>query len=540
VQACEATAIHRTQSEALLDKRMSCLDHSLVELDVTLETLAATDRDRVRHALDLATALPSPARCADPDRLVAVPPPEKATQIAAVSRNVERARALLHVAAVDKAAELAGQAVAAAEALQYPPLLAEAYDIRGQANLPLGNPQLTRESFEKAVLAAATARDLELEARSLANLALVLRNTSADGKVAIEHAKHALAVAQRAKRDPALEAQIRYVLISVLAGIDLPAVMEHFTKGRELLALPSGRDTRTLKLDYDVIEAKLDINPNSAIEKYQKALLLAEEVYGNDHPQVAAILVEMANMGVVAERYDEVRAWSKRIAQILEPYPGDRVELRRIDAALERDPKKRRAILEEVVRLSEAAGGARSMQLAMDREKLAETLLELEAWKDGLAQIDAAIATWEALYGGQFELMITSLVTKAQLHAGLEQWDEVAKAAERANSIVDKGGMRELVKVMARLLLMDSYFRQKRYEEALALIEQAAPTIRLALFGDPVTKLLDFYAAACNWELGRDRRGSLKKAKDALAIIKTSELADDATLAPLRAWLRGK
>jgi hypothetical protein len=539
-QACEATALHRTQSAALRDRRINCLARRLIQLDAVVSTIVATDRDGARHAVDAARGLPSLAICADPDRLANAPAPAIAADVARITADIARGQAVLDLGTPDKAAATAKTAVEAADRLGYAPLIAAAHDLLGQASVQTGDMKLARDSLERAVVAATRAADEQAEARSLASLALVLRNTSPDGQIAIAHARHALAIAERAKQAPLFEAQIRYANIRVMAGVDHDAVVENYRRGSALLETAAS-NADTLRVDYQTIDAKLSINPFEALDKYALALATAERAYGPDHPQVAAVLVEMAGSAILAEQPDNARAFAQRAAKILAPYPGDRVELRRVDAKLERDPKLRRPILEEIVRATEATT-PRSAQLAFDREELADTLLELEAFREGLAQIDGAVAIWDALYDGQFEAMVTSLVTKAQLHAGLEDWPAVAAAAERANALAEKGGMRKLVQSMARLLLVDSYFRQKRWADALVMLDKAAPSIRIALLGDPSAKALDFYAAACRWELGQDRPANLAKARAALAEVKTSPSyvrAPDA-LAPFEAWLASK
>jgi eukaryotic-like serine/threonine-protein kinase len=539
-QACKATAIHRTQSAALRDRRINCLARRLIQLDAVVSTIVATDRDGARHAVDAARGLPSLATCADPDRLAHAPDPSIAADVTRITGDIARGQAVLDLGTPDKAATIAKAAVADADKLAYDPLVAAAHDLLGQASVQTGDMKLARDSLERAVVAATRASDEQAEARSLASLALVLRNTSPDGQIAIAHARHALAIAERAKQAPLFEAQIRYANILVMAGVDYDAVVENYKRGSALLETATG-NADTLRVDYQTIDAKLSINPFEALDKYAIALATAERAYGPSHPQVAAVLVEMANSAIVAEQPDNARAFAQRAAKLLAPYPGDRVELRRIDAKLERDPKLRRPILEEVVRATEATA-PRSAQLAFDREELADTLLELHAFREGLVHIDGAITIWDALYDGQFEAMVTSLVTKAQLHAGLEDWPAVAAAGERANALAEKGGMRKLVQSMARLLLVDSYFRQKRWADALALLAKAAPSIRLALLGDPSTKVLDFYDAACRWELGQDRPVQLARARAAIAEVRTSPsyIREPDALEPFDAWLAGK
>jgi len=545
-ETCEATAVHRTQSSELLDLRMSCLDHRRIDLDAAITTLAATDRESVRHAVRVTAGMPSLAVCADPDRMRATVPlpadPQLVGELDQIRREVARAATLVRAAAPTQALALATKAVSSAERAGYLPLQAAAYHALGTAQLAVGDPKGTRDSFERAVAAAASSGDEDLEARALGNLASLLRDVSPDGNVATEHARHALAIVLRSRRDPLLEAELRYVNLTVVAGLDTPAVLDHLARGRERLAAAAaaGADTLVLQLEYELIEAKLEVSAETALTKLARALLTAEQAYGATHPQFAAVLVSMAHYAVLAERPDEARRHARRAAELLAPYPGNEVELRRIDAALETDPAKRRAILDEVVRGSEKLYGPRSQQLASDRELLAETLLELELYPQGLVQIDAAIQIWEATYGGHYEKMITSLVTKAQLLAGLEDWEGVAAAAERANAIVDRGGMRELTKAMAKLLLVDTYFRQRRFAASLALLEEVTPLLKLALLGDPVAALLDFYAAACKWELGRDRPAELRKARVASATVRTSPAADAGSLEVMSSWLAGK
>lgn len=541
-QACEATAVHRTQSPELLDRRIYCLDRRLLDVDATLTTLAATEAASVRHAVRVVEKLPSLTACADPDRLVSKPPAETklASEIERLSRDVARANAKIHAAQPREAATIASAAVTAAEGTSYPPLVAEASYTLGKARLEGGDIKGARGSFVQAVAAAASAGHHELEARALANLALVLRTTSPDGAFAVAHAKHALAIAERLRRDPLLEAEILYANVRVSSGIDAAAVNTYVERGLARIAdaEAAGIGPGGIKLDYQRTQAAMQMSASDALERLDIALATAKRIYGERHPQVAAVLVEMAHYAALDEQVDTARAYGRQAAELLGPYPGDRVALLRIDARLETDLTARRSILERVVEESRAQNGPDSPQLASDHESAADTLLELGAYREGLAHINDAIRIWETAYGGHYEGMITSLTTKAQLLAGVEDWQGVSEAAERANAIVDHGGMRELVKVMARLLLMDSYFRQGRFADALTLVEQIGPTIKLALLGDPSAAMIDFYQAACEWELRKDRPGALRRAREAYATMKTSPSTDAASLAYFADWLR--
>ena len=545
-ETCEATAVHRTQSSDLLDRRMTCLDHRRLDLDAAITTLSATNRDSVRHAIEVTSKLPALAACSDPSRLGALAPaptdPVGIAELESIQRELARARVLDHAAAPLEAVAVARGAAERAERIGYAPVVAAAYLTLGNAQLALAQPTATRESFEHAITAATAGGDEETEARALANLAMLLRHDSPDGAVATADARHAMAIVERSHRDPLLEAAIRYANIEVLAGIDQPAVSMHLARGRERLAAAAaaGADTRELQLAYEQVEAFLEISADSALEKLALALRTAEGLYGPTHPQVAAVLVNMAGYAMLAGRPDEARSYAKRVAEILAPYPGSEIELRRIEADLEQDPVKKRPLLEAVVKMSEALYGPHSPQLASDRELLAENLLELEQYRDGLVQIDATIAIWESAYGGHYEKMITSLTTKAQLLAGIEDWDGVAAAAERANAIVDHSGMREVTRAMAKLLLVDVYFRQHRFGLSLSTLEALMPLLKIVMAGDPQGAVVDFYAAACKWELGRNRAVELRNARAAYATFRTAEKPDKGSLEFMSKWLVGK
>ena len=57
--ACEATHIRHEQSEALLDRRIACLDQRTHGFEQSLALLATGDADVVDHADDVASSLRS-------------------------------------------------------------------------------------------------------------------------------------------------------------------------------------------------------------------------------------------------------------------------------------------------------------------------------------------------------------------------------------------------------------------------------------------------------------------------------------------------
>jgi tetratricopeptide (TPR) repeat protein len=131
------------QSAALLDRRMACLDRGRSALGALAEIAGSADARALPGVARAARALPDPDGCADVRALtddVEPPPPALAGPIAAIERDVERAGIQLAAGRTDDARGEAGRAVAAARALGYRPVLAEALLIDGRAWVTFADP----------------------------------------------------------------------------------------------------------------------------------------------------------------------------------------------------------------------------------------------------------------------------------------------------------------------------------------------------------------------------------------------------------------
>src|SRR5262249_39266408 len=97
-EACEATAVRHTQSPALLDLRMACLDRRLTRFGELAAVFARESSDAVlSRAVQAAGSLDELRGCADAGALAAVPlPSSKAVQarLAALRPRLDRLAAL--------------------------------------------------------------------------------------------------------------------------------------------------------------------------------------------------------------------------------------------------------------------------------------------------------------------------------------------------------------------------------------------------------------------------------------------------------------
>jgi tetratricopeptide (TPR) repeat protein len=117
-------------SDALLDKRMTCLDQRLGDLRAAVEILRATDAASVTNSVDVVARLPPVSRCADFERLAAtVEPPATAparAAVAAVRADVSAAEALSRAGRSKEARAAGATAMEHASASAYAPVEVEA------------------------------------------------------------------------------------------------------------------------------------------------------------------------------------------------------------------------------------------------------------------------------------------------------------------------------------------------------------------------------------------------------------------------------
>jgi hypothetical protein len=126
-------AEHRNAiTEPIYERGLACLERSRAALDAVMETLSRTSLEKLPDAVRAARNLPAAERCvaeATTDR-VEPPPREVAARVSAIGAAATKAR-YLALAADSAATALAQKAAVDADALNYPPLIA-------QANLALG------------------------------------------------------------------------------------------------------------------------------------------------------------------------------------------------------------------------------------------------------------------------------------------------------------------------------------------------------------------------------------------------------------------
>jgi tetratricopeptide (TPR) repeat protein len=134
--ACEATRLHREQSEEVLDLRMTCLDGRLREVQSLVSELASGDAAAVQEAPRATSRLSPLEECADV-ALLRSPTPRprddaQRAQIEALEKRLADVQAFYNLGKLTAATTASEALVRDAAALGYAPLLAKAHLWQGR------------------------------------------------------------------------------------------------------------------------------------------------------------------------------------------------------------------------------------------------------------------------------------------------------------------------------------------------------------------------------------------------------------------------
>jgi tetratricopeptide (TPR) repeat protein len=173
VEACRATREGR-QSEALLDRRMECLDRWLGELDRTVrvvaESASVAEVDQAAHA---ATALTALDRCADARALGDAAPPAGLVDrltAAALRAQIQEVEVAQRASRYDGLVARSAALVDAARALHHDPTLAAALAAEARVLVARKTVALAEPALRELVEVAARLRDDRAEAFAWMNL----------------------------------------------------------------------------------------------------------------------------------------------------------------------------------------------------------------------------------------------------------------------------------------------------------------------------------------------------------------------------------
>jgi len=294
---CEATHVRGEQSARMLDLRMQCLESRRKELGelARLLSLESIKGSELEHAVEAAASLPDLDGCSDVRALDAVTPaptdPAALAKLEEIKAALAKGRALSEMLRFPEARDVLSGATSAARVLGYRPLLAESLRLLGRVQRGLKDYAASRQSFLDSLLTAESDGDEEQQARAWIQLVMVDGAHLQQPDRGHEDARHAASLLERIGNKDRLEAERLYALSIVLYRQERWEESLTAAKGAvETMSRTAPGDT-TLVTYLTNVSLVLEIRGafDEALEVQQRALGLAETLYGATHPRTAKV-----------------------------------------------------------------------------------------------------------------------------------------------------------------------------------------------------------------------------------------------------------
>ena len=293
-EICRAKRAGASESDALLDRKMMCLDRGLARLDALTSQLSDPQGNVIDRAVRAVAALPPVSRCRDVEGLLADVPmpsdPAARASIGVLQTELAEAETMVRLGRYPEATEALAGIADASEA--WPWIQAEALELRGRLQFQSGDPASAEQTLQRAVEVASKAGRTTVEARAWIGLVHTVGQMKLEHERALGLAEAARMAALRAKDD-----SLRPTLLSALGGL-------HKLRGEHEEALSNfeaALDSATQMIGNGSFAAGMAANNvatvhdalgqyDQAQEYYARALDIWETSLGSGHPMVAGVL----------------------------------------------------------------------------------------------------------------------------------------------------------------------------------------------------------------------------------------------------------
>jgi tetratricopeptide (TPR) repeat protein len=310
-QVCEATEVRREQSAELRAVRLECLESRRRELGALGRVFGEADAEIVERAAQAARSLAGVEACAaaTPDAAPDASPADPAArrELEALRADLAAAGAYLSSGKYRLAHEMASALLDRAGRVAGAGVRAEALDLRGRAELRLGNYGAAAVTFKRAVWAAVEARAEGLEGRAQLNLIFSLAELG-HFEAARDWLEFSRALGKRRPEGDPLE--VERVSIEGWVYCREGKYERAVALLREALAATErGRDPNPEALA--LLHNRLG-NALGALRRFDESLAhfaredeLLRTNLGAEHPRRAHNYIDRANLLLAAKRHDE-------------------------------------------------------------------------------------------------------------------------------------------------------------------------------------------------------------------------------------------
>ena len=425
-----------------------CLDERGMELSALVSELSRADPDAVQRAVEAAATLEAVAPCRDRHRLETLPaPPLDRATAEAVRRDLSRAVALRQAGRYEASLAAARDALAPAEALGWPPLVAAAQRQLGTALLDAGSYPEAEAALEAAYFEAAASFALEEAADAAVKLIFVvgIRRARHDDGVRwsrlAEVALTLLGDGEESLRRGAQLSALGLVRADAAAYEEGRAHLERSLAIHEKVLGPEHLMVANVLNDLGIVRYMTGAYEDSAALQ-RRALGIREAALGPDHPKVAQSLCNLANVRSDMGAEDEALELLERALAITEralgpdhPRVSEPLGVMADILLYGGDFARAKDLAARVLELDEKALGPEHPDVALSLMILASVHREAEEYAQAKALFARALAIREGAFGLEHPTVVESLLNLAVVEDELDASDEAEALTERALAI---------------------------------------------------------------------------------------------------------
>ena len=506
--ACRATRVERSQSEAVLDQRMRCLDLRLARLRGLATALRGPlDAAAVDTALAVSLALPPLEPCADLDALARATPlptdPARRAAFLELEARVAASDPLRDLGRLDDARDAAAALVEEARALDHPAIEAQARIGLGRTLMATGAAREALPHLREAVRLAARAGDDRTAAEAWIRWIETLRKLDDfKGALALVDAAEAAVLRAGDPADLAVHLDLEVGGVHWWLG-DYPAVHERFD--RALARVETAVRPDEILLAHVLVWRASFLEElgrgEEAVAAATRGLAIFRDRYGNDHPLIGWPTAMLGNAYEAAGRHDEALVTLEAAVALFQRYNESSSTLEEVYRNLGRIHRRRGDL--------DAAIDSFRRALAISQKNSGP-----DSYRASIAEGNLAVMSLAAGRVDEAEAMLKRVGDVRRRVMGEDHfslgwnWYHLGRAArlrgDRATAI-------------------------ERFEEALPLLESGPPEETAGHLG--WTRL---YLAQLLWEDPRQRARALALAAAAVEPFTVDEDAEG--LAELAAW----
>jgi tetratricopeptide (TPR) repeat protein len=481
--ACEATRVRGEQSDAVMDRRMQCLDRRLAEARTLADVFAKGDAKVVGRAVQASQALSPISDCSAVHARARLGSSRAAVGEKAILEAIGRASALDAAGKFDDSTHAAEGALEGARAAKEASLEAQALELMGRVASQQGDgPRAERLLFDAFVAAGESGDDaVAARAATLSGYSIGYLQNRADE--ANKWFRLASVAIERLGGDDAMNVRRLYSMSAVAwsAGKFKDAADEN----REALRISEEKlPGDKLELAYCLTGLGNALMSQGETEEgrvyLERALAVDEQELGPDHPDVE---MDLFNVGDVARsdgRYEDARGLYARALAI-----GERA-----------DPK--------------------ATMVAITHGALAGALMRLGRLDEARGHVESGLAIAQAIDGFE-KSRIADLLSVRGIVARLEKrYDDAQRDFERAIEIdtaalgKDNPDASDAMTELARV-----HLERGQAKKAVPLLERALvldKDLGASQLAEPRLAL-----AQALWQTGGDRARAAELAKEARA-----------------------